>query len=257
MKLSIPVLTVIAVCAAAVFSCKRDFPVAAATTGTGSNAFIQIIQASPNFRAIFKVPDSLNVYLGSVRVNAGFLQYGTAYPTTGTYAAVQPGAQEIRITENTAIDPDSTVLSFTRTLVAGNYYTLVITDSIKSTRDSSKIWLQDNYPKPGAGPGYFYLRLMHAVMDGIADTIDLYSPRRNQVLFSKVRVDSTTPFTAFPMILNSQDTLYVRKTGTGTILAKALTLTFGDQQFFTAYYIGDTAANPAGKTRALAIGRNK
>ena len=51
----------------------------------------------------------------------------------------------------------------------------MITDAINSARDSSRIWIQDSYPRPTAGPGYFYLRFMHAVQDGIHDTVDLYS----------------------------------------------------------------------------------
>jgi hypothetical protein len=40
-------------------------------------------------------------------------------------------------------------------------------------------------------------------------------------------------------------------------MAKVSTVIFGDQQFYTAYYIGDTTALPAAKTRTLGIGRNK
>lgn len=260
MKISIPILTILVVSAMVVLSCKRDYTVAAATSGTGSNAFLKIVHASPNFNKIFPYPDSINVYLGATKINSSYLKYGTTYPVAGipTYAAVSPGTQSIRITLNGATTPDSlTVISLQKTLVAGKYYTLVITDSIKSPRDSSQIWLQDSYPQPTAGPGYFYLRFMHAVMDGMGDTVDLYSPRRNQVLFNKIKMDSTTPFASIPTMLNTQDTLYVRKTGTGTILAKVLTLSFGDQQFYTAYYIGDTAAAPAAKTRSLGITQNR
>ena len=262
MKRYIPFLTVIAAVAVLFYSCKRDFTVAAKTTGIGSNAFLKIIHASPNFRKILapdSIPDSVNVFLGSVKINAGFLQYGATWPTSGIgYAAVTPGPQMIRVVVNGVTNPDSiTVTSFQRTLEAGKYYTLVITDSIKSPRDSSKIWIQDAFPSPTAGPGTFYLRFTHAVMDGITDTVDLYSLRRNQVFFSKIKMDSTTPFTSFSTILNSQDTVYVRKSGTGTILAKLPTITFGDQQFYSLYYAGDTAASPAAKTRALGGVQNR
>ena len=246
----------IAVCAVVVFSCKRDYPLVAASSGIGANAYLQVVHASPNFRKIFNQPDSLNVFLGSVKLNATFLKYGVGYPN-GVYAAVQPGTVAIRLTVNGVTTPDSiTVVTLQKTLVAGNYYTLVITDSINSPRDSSKIWLRDSYPKPTSGAGYFYLRLINGVVNG-NDTVDLYSSRRNQVLLSKVKVDSTTPFTPFSTILNSSDTLFVRKAGTGNVLAKVSTVIFGDQQFYTAYYIGDTTALPAAKTRTLGIGRNK
>jgi len=261
MKKYISFLTLTALVAGMVLSCKREYPVAAGYTGVSSAAFIKIIHASPNFRAIFHVPDSLNVYTGATKINGPLLKYGGAFPTNGGnggYLAVDPGNQSIRLTVSTASAPDSTVVSLTKTLVAGAYYTLVITDSIQSMRDSSKIWVQDSYPKPTLGAGYLYLRFVHAVMDDSAGTtVDLYSQRTNLVLFANIKIDSITPFTSFPSIAGGVDTLYVRRSGTTAILAKLNTVTAGDQQFYTALYAGDTALSPAAKTRALSFYRNK
>jgi hypothetical protein len=246
-------------------ACKKQYTLVAQGETAGSSAFLKIVHASPNFDSIFHTGfDSLNVYFGQDKITATALTYGTGFPTptstiyTLTYVTVPSGAQDIRISlAGTGTKDSSTVVTLHKVLNPGAYYTLVITDSINSTRDSNRIWLQDNFPRPGAGPGYFYLRFMNAVQDARTDTVDLFSVRRNQTLFKKVKVDSTTSFTNFATILNVADTLVVLRTGTGTVLAKMTTpnIQFGDQQFYTAYYVGDTAA--AVKKRILLINQNK
>jgi len=42
-------------------------------------------------------------------------------------------------------------------------YSLIITDSIKSARDSSQIFVQDSWINPA--PGYINVRLVHAVLN--------------------------------------------------------------------------------------------
>ena len=261
MRKYIPFLIVVALAAGVLFSCKRDYPVHSGYSGVAGYAFLKVVHASPNFRKIFNKPDSLNVFVGGIKVNGAALQYNTQFPTTtNSYFTVQSGSQTIKLSVNGVTTSDSiTVLTLQKTMNAGSYYTLVITDSIQSTRDSSQIWTQDAFPKPSLGPGYTYLRFVHAVMDDSAGTtVSLYSPRRNQTFFSKVKIDSITPFVAFPSILGSLDTLYVIKTNTGGIVAKFLPQgPLGDQRYYTAYYMGDTALAPAAKARTISLTQNK
>jgi Domain of unknown function (DUF4397) len=245
------------------FACKKQTTLVAKTSPVGSTAFIKIVHASPNFTTLYNVPtDSLNVYVGSEKITAAALHFGGGYPspTSGNilgYATAPAGTQTIRVSATGVTNKDSlTVASFSENLVPGGYYTFVITDSVNTARDSSRIFVRDTYTASPAGPGYFYIRFIHAVIAG-ADTVDLYDPRRNQTLFSKIRRDSTTTFTNFPTTLGLPDTLYVRQTGTGTVLAKLNTYQFGDQQSFTAYYIGDTAVVTPTKPRTLIVLENK
>ena len=248
---------------AAFFACKKQTTLVAVTSPVGTNAFIKIVHASPNFITLYKVPtDSLNVYVGSEKVTATALHFGGGFPspTSGNilgYATAPSGQQTIRVSATGVTTKDSiTVASFTENLAPGGYYTFVITDSVNSTRDSSRIFVRDTYTASPAGPGYFYIRFIHGVVAG-ADTVDLYDPRRNQTLFSKIRKDSTTTFTNFPTTLGLPDTLYVRQSSTGTVLAKLNTYQFGDQQSYTAYYIGDTAVVKPTKPRTLTVLENK
>src|ERR1700742_3650 len=99
MKKYIPFLTIIAAAALLIFSCKKEYTNAAKTTDATSMAHLLIIDASPRFDSIFH-HDSLNVYAGADKINAGLLGFGSVYPATGTYAAITAGAQTIRLSVN-------------------------------------------------------------------------------------------------------------------------------------------------------------
>ena len=260
MKRIIPIFIALAAVAVIFFSCKREYPVHSGYSGVEGFAFLKVVHASPNFRALYGQPDSVNVFVSGSKINATPLKFNTAFPgTINTYAEVPAGAQTIKLSVGVT-NPDSMmVVTWQKTLTAGAYYTLVITDSLTSPRDSSRIWVQDTYPKPAAGAGYTYLRFINAVLDDSAGTtVNIYSPRRNQTIFSKVKIDSITPFSAIPSITGGTlDTLYVTKSNTGAILAKLLPTTpFGDQQYYTVYYIGDTTV-AVGKPRTLVSFQNK
>jgi hypothetical protein len=256
--------SLIAVIAVGAFiACKRDYPVHSPYMGVEGSAYLKIVHASPNFAKIFQYPDAVNVFIGNDKINGTALKYNTAFPglTNGVsnYATVKAGAQTIRVSIAGSVNPDSfTVAKLDRTLEAGSFYTLIITDSIASaSRDSARVWIRDAFPKPAAGPGYVYLRFAHVVFSDKTDTVAIYSPRRNQTLFQKVKMDSITPFIAFPT-LTMLDTLLVMKTdSTHKVMAKLLpTLIMGDQQYYTTYYIGDSVVATA-KPRSLVYFQNR
>src|SRR6202012_2173130 len=87
----------------AFFACKKQTTLVAVTSPVGTNAFIKIVHASPNFTTLYSVPtDSLNVYVGSQKVTATALHFGGGYPspTSGNilgYATAPSGLQTIRV----------------------------------------------------------------------------------------------------------------------------------------------------------------
>jgi hypothetical protein len=239
MKQTLFILTILITLAA----CNRDYPVHMDTAGTANNAFLKVVHVSPSFKTIFNQPDSINVFVGGSKVNGTVLTYNTAFPgVANMYSAVPAGDQTIRLSLNGVATADSiTLVTLNKTLAAGSYYTLAITDSINSARDSSRIWLMDAYPSPAPGPGYCFVRLIHTVLNDTAGkTVDLYSARRNQVIVSKVPMGAATAFTAIPTQLNITDTLSVRRNGTTTVLASLPSVVLGDQRYYTLFYTGNT-----------------
>jgi hypothetical protein len=265
MKFNIIFVACFAMVVLASVSCNRDFPTNAPYNGTGSAAFIKVIHAAPSIRNIFGVPDSLNLYVDSVKINAVAantsngqimgLSYGSIYPTTtDIYSAVPSGIHNIRLALNgIKLQDSTTIVTLKKNLIPGGYYSLILTDSIQSLKDSSQIWLQDVAPIPTSGQGFLYYRFVHAVLnDTVGMTVDLYSSRRNQILFSKVVKGTTTSFTAFPTMLGVIDTLYVRRTGTTNVLAKILpTASYTDQRLYTFIYQGNTILASGTKAKSL------
>jgi len=237
------------------FSCKKEYTIVATGHISSGVAYLKIVHASPNFTKLFGVPDGINVFVGSTKVNGPVLKFNSAYPAIGSltgYAEVQPGDQAIKISVGGVVTGDSIAVdTLHKTLTAGSYYTLLITDSLKSATDAGKVWMQDNLPSPSAGN--ISLRFVNMVLNS-PDTVNLYSKRRGQVLFSGVMRDSVTAFANFPTLTNVLDSFYVQKQGVNQSTLLMTSLMF-DQKVYTLYFIGDTA-NKA-KTRVLTYVQNK
>jgi len=259
-------LAVMMAAAAIFFSCKKEFNVVATASNPNGMAFLKIVHASPNFTKVFTKPDGLNVYVGSatadtgwVKVNGPALTFKSAYPAVGsvnTYASVLPGDDSIRIVVSGVVNPDSiTVFRLRKTLAAGSYYTLLLTDSMNRAQDSAKVWAPDNFPASSAGN--VSLRFVNMVLDAPAtDTMNLYSKRRGQILFPSVLKDSITPFASFPTLVNVLDSFYVQRQGV-TMASLLPTALMRDQMAYTIYYIGDTAKAVAAKTKTMIYVQNQ
>ena len=232
-------------------SCTRDFGTKAPAE-QGARAYLKIIHAAPSMAKIFTLnKDSFNVFVGGNKVNGTVMTYNSFFPSTAIlYSAVQPGTYMIRLSLNSSTTPDSsTFTSFSRTFVAGQYYTLLLTDSIKSLRDSSQIFVNDIYTVPQTG--YYNMRFIHAVLnDTVGKTVDIYSTRRNSNIYTAIKPGTITAFTALAYNAQLNDTLYVRRTGTTFNLAPLLASTFSNQRVYTLCYRGDSASTGT-KARGL------
>ncbi len=214
---------IIFVCAVwALASCKKTLELVDPVSKTDGVAFLKVVDASPNFRQVFKGSDSFNIYVNGVKINGSQLTYNSIFPvSTSLYAAVPAGPQSIRITVNGRVNPDSITLgSFNKTLEAGSYYSFIITDEALTANESRQMFIKDNFALTDTNN--FTLRFVHAVLnDPVA--VDVYSYRRATNIFTNISPASATPFLNFsytvPLSL-STDTLSVRATGTQTDIAK-------------------------------------
>ncbi|RFM27105.1 DUF4397 domain-containing protein [Deminuibacter soli] len=262
------ILTGFAAVTAAMVSCKKDPPADAVFSGTGGSAFLKIVHASPYFSRLSGASDSLNVYINNSKLSGGILSYGSIFPgvagsplNTGTYVTVPAGNQTIRVTLNGKTTPDSTTLvSLQRNLLAGTYYTLALTDSVKlATRDSSLIFLRDSFPLPMAGPGFTYVRMIHAVENDTANaTVNVYSYRLNTAVLTKVRINQTTAFTAIPALAGGIiDTLYLKRSDTSKYVIAKIPTAMVEQHCYTLLYAGNDTTHLAGKGKTLSYFINK
>ena len=200
------------------WSCKKDLAHVNSVYDTSGLAFIKVVDASPNFRAMLLGADSFNVYVNGLKVNGAQLTYNSVFPTiTNLYAGVPAGPQSIRITVNGKQTPDSTtLLTLTKTLVAGSYYTFIITDEVMGTNEARQMWLKDNFALTDTNN--FTLRFVDAVLNDPAP-VDVYSFRKAANLFTNVTPGTASAFVTSPYTTLS-DTLYVRTAGTTTEIAR-------------------------------------
>jgi hypothetical protein len=169
--------------------------------------------------------------------------------TNWGYVSVPAGTQPIKLSVAGVVNPDSIpIQTFTKTLVANQMYTLMITDSINSSRDSSQIFVQDSYLQPTTG--YFNLRFIHAVWNDTAGkTIDIWSARNNRNIFTSVKPGAVTPFSTYPYNAILNDTFFVRRSGTLIGLDTLSAVSFGNQRTYTLYYKGDANINVNSKVK--------
>ena len=226
-------------------------------------AYLKVIHAAPGFTKVFNAPDNFNIVVGAIngtRMAAGFT-YNSAFPAntinTNTYAAVPSGSQDIRLVLKGVVNIDSlTVATFPKNLVPGNYYTLIITDSITTTADFSKIWIADGFTPPATGN--YLLRFIHAVMNDTAGKkVDVYSFKTASNVFSNVSPGDVSGFTT-QNIPTSSDTLSIRRAGTTNELARLNGVGYtNNQRVYTLVYRGDGTLTTGTKARGAFVYTNR
>jgi hypothetical protein len=243
------------------YSCKKALTkVADYKIADSSMAYIKIVDAADSFRARTGRPDTFALFINNIRVTSPnsatstALSFGGVWPVTTTasngYLAVYPGVDSIKLAVPGQVIPDSLyVTAFLKNLLPGKYYTFLVTDSVKSARDSNRIFVQDVFTTPV--PGYINLRFANAVINDTAGkTVDLWSYSRNAAVVSKIKPDSITSFQVLGINTAVSDTFYVRRTGTTLNLAK-LAIPFNSQRTYTLFYYGDGNLTAGKKARAL------
>jgi len=235
-------------------SCKRDYKLLDPVQTTDGYAYLAIIDASPNFRSIYNLPDSFNVFINGNKIS-GFtpgakppvLTFGGTFPSTTTgfgYVAIPAGEQNIKLSVPGVHQADSiAITTFKKSLEANKQYTFMITDNISSSNDSSQIFVEDQYTFPPTR-GYYNLRFIDAVTNDTA-AVDLFSYAKNSAIFTNIAPGGLSAFTQVGANLQTTDTLYVTRAASSkvplsarTILAK-MAFQGGDQKSYTIYMKGD------------------
>lgn len=136
------------------------------------------------------------------------------------------------------VNPDSIQLAlFTSLALKGQRYSVILTDDVKSARDSSKMILPDNIIQPNTGN--YRLRFVNAIAaDTAGTTVSIFSARRNGNIFNSVAPGQVVDFQTLPFNSQLSDTLYVRRPGSTFNLAILNSASFGNQRSYTMIYRG-------------------
>jgi hypothetical protein len=204
----------------ALVSCKKEVNWNTDSDFSGFNSYVKIVHASPAFRTIFNNRDSFNVYVGSDKATGTFLTYAATSPVmpsggSSNYLGYPSGNQLFRFSVHGVTNPDSVSLySFTKNLEANQRYSLIITDSIKSSNENVQMWLKDNFVDPI--PSQYGVRVVHAVHNETSG-IDVYSTSRKMNVFTNIPKNSASGFIYLP---SGSDTMIIRRTGTTTDIVR-------------------------------------
>lgn len=236
------------------FSCDKSFTPDAQFQPVNNNAYLRVVHISPNFRAIYGKADSMNIMIDGAKVNSTVLSFNGVFPNavSNSYFAITPGTRaiELALPNKAGTVPDSTyIITKTRTVNAGRYYSLFMTDNIISPNDASQIWLKDDFTVPANGS--YGLRFVHGVLNDAPNAIDVFSTRNKANIFAAYTPGKVSAFTQLPFNTIA-DTLIVRRTGTTTELARLNNISFENQRVYTLYYKGNAALTTGIKARSLA-----
>lgn len=223
-------------------ACNKKLDLVDPVSSTDGLAFLKVGDFAPSFQTVTKGADNFNIYVNGNKVNGSALSYGTLFPTTtNPYIGVPSGSQSIRITVNGIITPDSiTLASFNKTLIAGAYYSFLISDSLLNANESKQIFVRDNFTI--ADSLHYSIRFIYAILnDTLGKTVDIYSKRLGANLFSNISPGTTTDF-ILPSYTFISDTLIVRRPGFSYTLATLNGAILARQRAYTLIYKGQPTA---------------
>ena len=219
-------------------------------TPGANSAFISLIDVSPNLDSVLQTnADTFNILFNGVKVNgytAGtspVITFGSIYPLAGTftgYASVPAGTQQIQFVKGVN-SLDSVILAtFHETLAAGQHYSFIVTDSINSGRDSSRMFIKDSLLP--VTQGFYNMRFINTCWSDTGN-VDIWSSRNNRTIFGNIKPGQITSFNAFAANWQLTDTLFVRRAGTMVGLDTLNTQTFYNLRSYTLVYKGHPLSN--------------
>ncbi|HXB10035.1 MAG TPA: DUF4397 domain-containing protein [Puia sp.] len=228
------------------FSCKRDMALRdPAVPVSGNSANISLIDVAPNLSTVLGVKaDTFNVLFNSVKVSgytvgtSPVMTFSGIYPLAGTatgYASIPAGDQTIKFARGVNTQDSLVLFTFNESLQANSYYTLLITDSIKSGNDAARMFLKDNFTP--VDTGFYNMRFVNAVLNDTAG-VDVWSKQQAKNIFANVKPGSVVDFAKFNSSWGT-DTLFCRRAGTAVGLDTLLTQNFYSLRTYTLVYKGN------------------
>jgi hypothetical protein len=259
MKKNIPLIIAFLI---GLLACEKDKTVVATYQPTGSNAFLRVMHVSPNFRKVQNYADSFNVYVGANKVNGTLFTYNSSFPAAtinvNTYAVVPAGSQQIRLSLPGKNTVDSfTIMTLTKTLEAGKYYTFFITDSLNAQQNPTKIWVDDaNFLSDDTTQNR--IRFAHTILNDTAGkNVDVYSYRKAGNIFSNISPGTVTDFIALPAP-TTLDTISIRRPSTGFELARINGVSIVKGRSYTILYKGSPGTTGSNvRARSVIVINNK
>ena len=171
-----------------------------------NKAFVQIINATVNSTG------TTNVFIDAMQVTGASLTFGTAFPSAAAAFVVDAGLRSFSIRSSSA-SPVQAPINFAANLDMGKSYTIFMYDTTTTAKQKiveTKIVIPSDSTARVRFANFIY-------NPGTPPPVDVFSKVRNANIFTNVATTEVTDF--IPYASSLSDTLLVRETGTGTVLA--------------------------------------
>ncbi|NBT16711.1 MAG: DUF4397 domain-containing protein [Chitinophagia bacterium] len=241
MKSSIIIRSILAgiVSSAMLLSCQKEAynPVAQENRDLAKSAFVKFHNGIVNSNRTY-------IYADLVPLNGATIAFGSVFPSLSpSYAALNAGARAIAI-RDTLFPSTQYPLAFNAQLEAGAYYTIFAYDSINAP--NQKI-VKDNIE--AFGDTTARIRFANFPYSTTAmPNVDIFSQKRQANVFTNIAPTAVTDF--IPYASNLNDTLYVRPTGTTTVLTQS-TLLPTARRSYTVIFRGSYRVTTGAAARTL------
>jgi Domain of unknown function (DUF4397) len=190
-------------------SCKKEYQyIINEQKDLGDKAFIKVYNSVVNSTRNY-------VYADNVPLNGAAIAYASnsLFPSVSpAYSSVIAGTRAITI-KDTLVTSTQTPINFSDNFEAGQYYTIFTYDTVNNSKQKT---IKDNIVIPADTTAR--LRFANFVFSKTAvPNVDIWSVKRKANIFTNIATTTVTDF--IPYASASNDTLYVRATGTTANLA--------------------------------------
>jgi hypothetical protein len=180
------------------------------------------------------------LYVDGAPVTGALLVTGSIFPTTGYGFAAPPGLHNYTI-KDTLRTSTQIALNFAENLQTGKNYTIFVYDT---TTAPKQLTVPTNIVIPEDSTSR--LRFANFVYSTTATTgVDVFSKRQNKNIFTNVGRTQVTEFIPMPSasttveyIPNTNDTLFIRETGTMNLLVQVNGVNPTQKRSYTLLYRG-------------------
>lgn len=188
-------------------SCVKDKSkeVAQENTQLGNNSYVQVYNGIVNSNRVY-------MYVDATAVNGATIGYGTTFPATPSSFSITSGFREflVKDTSSTAVQPQ---VEFGQNLQPSANYTIFLYDTMTSPKTKT---VYNSIIKPTDTTAR--LRFANFIYNpgALTSGFDIFSVKRNAVIFSNVRETEVTEFIPYASAVT--DTFYIRLNGSTTNL---------------------------------------
>ncbi len=174
------------------------------------------------------------IYVDGKQVTGSTLASGSIFPSSGVGVGFNvDGGLRSFLVRDTAPTATQVPYNFAENMNAASHYTVFLYDTISAPKQKT---VKDNVVIPADTS--CRIRFANFIYNTVAvPNVDVFSFNRNANIFTNVAITDVTEFIAYPSRL-PVDTLYIRETGTQTLLLKQSISVLTPKRNYTFLYRG-------------------